>query len=128
MSCPSKPKLLRFFIRKFPRAILALAEVSRAGDEKHDGTVRSYCDIENGHQEYTEAMVRHIFDEVLHGPVDPEDGALHAAKIAWGALARLEIQLEKCYGAPDDYQYTGGPIGEPKKSAYDMSGIGQAKK
>jgi len=119
MSNPNKVKLLRCFLRKFPRAILAIAEVCRAGDAKHNGTVRSYLGIENGHQEYSEAMVRHIFDEILEGPIDPEDGGLHAAKIACGAMFRLEIQLEKEHGEPVDYQYEGGPIGGVQKSICD---------
>ena len=118
MSDPNKTKFLRYFFRKFPRAIQAVAEVSRAGDAKHDGKVRSYVSTENGHQEFSEGMMRHIFDEIIEGPVDPEDKGLHAAKIAWGALARLEIQLEQIYGQPFDYQYEGGPIGEVIKSMY----------
>lgn len=118
MSNPTKIKLLRYFFRKFPRAIEAIAEVARAGDAKHNGTVRSYTSVENGHQEYSEAMVRHIFDEIIEGPIDPEDKGLHAAKIAWGALARLEIQLERIHGAPADYQYSGGSIGKVQKSMY----------
>ncbi len=123
MSDPSKIKLLRYFFRKFPRAIEAVARVSEAGDAKHNGTVRSYLSVENGHQEYSESMMRHIFDEIIEGPIELEDGSLHAAKIAWGALARLEIHLEKAKGTVEDYQYTGGPIGKPQKSMYEETGV-----
>ena len=123
MSDPNKTKFLRYFFRKFPRAIQAVAEVSKLGDAKHNNaTVRSYSGMENGHQEYSEAMIRHVFDEIMTGPIDPEDGKLHAARIAWAALARLEIQLEKEHGEPVDYQYEGGPIGEAIKSMYDSGG------
>jgi len=63
-------------------------------------------------------MVRHIFDEIIEGKVDPEDDRLHAARIAWGALSRLEIMLEHELGQPVDYQYEGGIIGEPKETLY----------
>lgn len=119
MSNPKKMKFLRYFFRKFPRAIQAVAEISEVGDAKHKGTVRSYLSIENGHQEFSEAMMRHIFDEILKGPIDSECNVLHAARIAWGALARLEIQLEKEHGEPVDYQYEGGPIGDVQKSIYE---------
>jgi len=128
MSQPSKAKLLRYFFRKFPRAVKAVAEVARAGDEKHNGTVRSYLGIDNGHQEYSEAMTRHMFDEIIEGEVDPEDGGLHAAKIAWNALARLEIQLEHQHGQPVDYRYKGGIIGEAKKSVYESTKTFDAQK
>lgn len=118
MSDPNKTKFLRYFFRKFPRAIQAVAAISKAGDEKHNGSVRSYLSIENGHQEFSEAMVRHIFDEIIEGPVDPEGGVLHAARIAWAALARLEIHLEAIVGEPYDFQYGLGPIGKPIKSMY----------
>lgn len=120
MSDPNKIKYLRYFFRKFPRAIKAVAEVCEKGDAKHNGTVRSYTSIENGHQEYSEAMVRHVFGEIIEGPLDPEDGLLHAARIAWGALARLEIQLEHELGVPFDYQYRGGPIGGSAKPIYNL--------
>jgi len=119
MSDPNKTKFLRYFFRKFPLAIEAVAEVSRAGDAKHSGTVRSYLSVENGHQEFSEAMVRHILDEVTEGQYDSEDNVRHSARIAWAALARLEIELEHYYGKPVDYQYEGGPIGEPIKSFYE---------
>ena len=119
MSDPKKTKFLRYFFRKFPRAIQAVAEVSKDGDAKHSGAVRSYLSVENGHQEFSEAMMRHIFDEIMTGPIDSEDGKLHAARIAWAALARLEIQLEEKHGLPTDYQYEAGPIGGVIKSIYD---------
>ena len=120
MSDPNKTKFLRYFFRKFPRAIEAVAEVSKDGDAKHNGLVRSYLSIENGHQEFSEAMMRHIHDEIIEGSLDLGDGkTLHAARIAWAALARLEIQLEEIYGEPYDYQYEGGPISKAIKSIYD---------
>ena len=119
MSNPKKTKYLRFFFRKFPLALKAVAEVAEEGDAKHNGTVNSFLSIENGHQEYSEAMVRHILAEIIEGPTDPDDGILHSAKIAWGALARLEIELQNRDGIIADFQYQGGPIGTPQKSVYE---------
>ena len=123
MSNPSKIKLLKYFLRKFPRAIEAIARVAEAGDIKHNGTVRSFLAVNNGYQEYSESMVRHLLDEIVEGPVDLEGGGLHAAKIAWGALSRLEIQLEGTQGEVVDYQHMGGPIGKPRKSIYEETSV-----
>lgn len=115
MSDPNKTKFLRYFLRKFPRAIEAVADVCKAGDEKHNGGVRTYMGVPNGHQEYSEAMVRHIMAEIKEGPVDSDDGRLHATRICWNALARLEIYLQEQSGeAVVDFEFKGEPQGIPK--------------
>ena len=79
----------------FPAALAAVAEVSRAGNDKH-------CPGEPLHHargksmDHADCLVRHLFDR---GSVDPEDGHRHSAKVAWRALALLQEELEAA-GAP----------------------------
>ena len=40
-----------------------------------------------------DALVRHLIDHSIN-PVD-EDGVLHLSKVAWRALAALQIYLDK---------------------------------
>ena len=35
----------------------------------------------------------HAPGEAIDGPIDPATGLMHAAQVAWNALARLELML-----------------------------------
>jgi hypothetical protein len=77
----------------FPRALLAVAEVSDFG-------ARKYCrggwvSVPDGEARYREALVRHILKEPIEGPADLDSGLLHLAHTAWNALAALELHLRK---------------------------------
>lgn len=75
----------------FPRA---LQEVARAGTY---GAVKyapgNWIKVENGIERYSDAMIRHYLDERRGELCDQESNALHAAHLAWNALARLELML-----------------------------------
>lgn len=91
-----KPPLYRGVLCKFPRALRAVAGVSAFGAKKYEVPVEAtgYADVEDGFNRYSDAVVRHLVDEIIDGPVNHEDGDLnHAAQVAWDALARLEIML-----------------------------------
>lgn len=75
----------------FPRACLAVAEVSEAGAKKY--AWKGWETVPDGYNRYSNAMVRHIVNETIEGKYDPE-GFLHAAQVAWNAMARLELQLK----------------------------------
>lgn len=78
----------------FPNACIAVAEVSHHGAKKY--TWKGWINVPNGKVRYTDAMVRHLIKESIGEEIDPDFGLLHAAHLAWGALARLElILLEK---------------------------------
>lgn len=85
-------------LRLFPRALHVLAQVSRAGAKKYGVKIDSmaYLEVPDAYETYTDALVRHLVDEKLEGPVNHKDGGLlHPAQAAWSALARLEIFLEQ---------------------------------
>lgn len=74
----------------FPRACLAVATVSHGGATKY--AWKGWESIPDGVNRYSNAMARHIVNESIEGPFDP-DGFLHKAQIAWNALAALELYL-----------------------------------
>lgn len=91
----SKPNPYRGVLYRFPRAILAVAEISEHGTMKHEVPLDdvSYRDLPDGAMLYREAGCRHMLKEAIEGPIDPDFNKLHAAHEAWDALARLEIIL-----------------------------------
>jgi len=86
-----KPPVVRGVLQYFPRALEAVAEISAAGAEKY--TWNGWQSVPDGVVRYGDAMGRHILGEATDGPIDPESGLLHAAQVAWNALARLELML-----------------------------------
>lgn len=81
----------------FPRALVAVGDISRYGAEKYQ---LSYDDVnwfrvEGGFGRYSDALARHLLGEFIDGANDPESGKLHAAMVAWNALARLELLMTK---------------------------------
>jgi hypothetical protein len=75
----------------FSHALLAVAEVTTYGAKKYSpGGWRS---VPDGAARYTDAMLRHLLAELGGEPVDADSGLQHAAQVAWGALARLELLL-----------------------------------
>jgi hypothetical protein len=74
----------------FPRAIIEVAAVSAYGARKY--MWNGWESVPDGAQRYTEALGRHLIAERL-GAVDADSGLLHAAQVAWNALARLELLL-----------------------------------
>ena len=119
----SKPKVFLNSVGRFPRALQALAEVSRIGCAKRnlpDGDM-NFLDNPNTMSDMVrEAEYRHSLRErineirdpasgMLIGPAynpDPADGhMLEAAYSAWNALARLECLLA-----------AGFPLVDPKET------------
>ncbi len=82
-----RPSLI---IGGMPRAMLAVARVGTYGAEKY--TEDGWRDVPDGIKRYTDAMDRHRLQEAV-APCDDESGLLHAAHLAWNALARLELML-----------------------------------
>ncbi|MDE2020092.1 MAG: hypothetical protein KGJ13_07140 [Patescibacteria group bacterium] len=76
-------------LRYFPDALLAVAEVSRIGNEQHNPGQPLGWDRSKSSDEL-DALTRHLLDA---GAFD-RDGVRHSAKIAWRALANLQKELE----------------------------------
>lgn len=77
----------------FPRAINAVAEISTFGATKY--AWKGWETVPDGFNRYSDAMVRHLIKEGTGETIDPDSGLLHAAHVAWGALARLELLLKE---------------------------------
>jgi len=84
-----KAPMLRGLLDYFPRATLAVANVSAFGASKY--AWKGWESVPNGAERYSDALGRHIVKEAIEGPIDRESGLRHAAHAAWCALARLEL-------------------------------------
>ena len=73
----------------FPDALAAIAEVSRMGNEQH-GLGPPLRWVRGTSSDHMDALLRHALD---HGKVDT-DGGRHSAKMAWRALAQLQLEME----------------------------------
>ena len=80
------------FIKYFPRAICAVAELSRIGNDQHNPGKAIHWDRSKSCDE-KDSMMRHMIDDAMDIPVDT-DNVLHATKMAWRAMANLEKALE----------------------------------
>jgi dATP/dGTP diphosphohydrolase len=73
----------------FPRAVAAVAELSRIGNEQHNPGQPMHW-AKDKSTDHADCIVRHLIER---GTIDT-DGVRHATKVAWRALALLEIELE----------------------------------
>lgn len=79
----------------FPAALVAVAEVSRVGNDKHNPG-QPLHHARGKSMDHADAIMRHLIDR---GEIDPDTGLLHSAELAWRALANLQEELEAA-GAP----------------------------
>ena len=87
--------LARGVLDYFPAALAAVAELSEAGNRKHNpGEPLHHARGKS--TDHADCILRHLIDR---GKVDPEDGIRHSVKTAWRALALLQEELE-AEGAP----------------------------
>jgi hypothetical protein len=91
-----KPPVIRGMLAYFPRACLAVAEVSEVGAKKY--TWNGWEDVPDGIIRYTDALGRHLVKEQIEGLYDRDDNLLHIAHTAWNALAVLELRLRELEG------------------------------
>lgn len=73
----------------FPDALLAVAELSRIGNEQHNPGEPLHWAKEKSTDE-ADALLRHLIDR---GKLDA-DGVRHSTKVAWRALALLQREIE----------------------------------
>jgi hypothetical protein len=78
-------------INYFPRALMAIADVSTFGAKKYawDG----WADVDDGFARYKNAQHRHGLYAAAGEEVDPDSQLLHLAHEAWNAVATLELYL-----------------------------------
>lgn len=77
-------------LKYFPQALLAVARLSQIGNDKHNPGEPLHWSREKSN-DHLDCIARHLIDA---GTVDGEDGLLHDVKLAWRALANLELALE----------------------------------
>lgn len=86
-------------ILMFGKALTEVARVGTAGAKKY--TRGGWQTVPDGVNRYTAAMLRHLAKEHYETlDTDKElckfdDGIMHAAQVAWNALARLELMLRE---------------------------------
>lgn len=86
-----KAPIRRGLLEYFPRACIAVANVSAFGASKY--MWNGWEAVNDGATRYGDAGARHVVKAVIEGPLDTDSGLLHAAHEAWNALARLELIL-----------------------------------
>jgi hypothetical protein len=74
----------------FPDAIAAVARVSKAGNDQHNPGQPLHWDRSKS-KDHADCIARHLLE---HGTTDPKDGMSHTAKLAWRALALLQLEEE----------------------------------
>lgn len=74
----------------FANALEAVSQVGTDGAIKYSDN--GWKEVPDGIARYSDAMGRHLLKEAQGEKVDPS-GSLHAAHVAWNALARLELML-----------------------------------
>jgi hypothetical protein len=77
------------FCDYFPDAMVAVAQLSKIGNDQHNpGQVLHWEKSKS--TDHADCIMRHLIER---GTLDV-DGVLHSAKVAWRAMALLQIELE----------------------------------
>jgi len=91
----------RGVIDYFPLAIIAIAEVSRVGNDQHNpGQPLHWARSKS--TDHADCILRHLIDR---GKWD-KDSLRHSAKLAWRALALLQEELENDRSDPGSTKLT----------------------
>ena len=77
-------------MKYFPDALAEVAFCSYMGNEQHHSDKPLHWDRDKSN-DHLDALMRHLKDA---GNLD-DDGVLHSAKVAWRALANLQLELER---------------------------------
>lgn len=85
-----KPGIYQGLIKRFPRALWGVAEISTFGKDKY-GTWDGWENVEDALNRYRDAEGRHLLKEAMGEEIDPDSKLLHLKHKAWGALATLEL-------------------------------------
>lgn len=74
----------------FPDALAAVSECSFVGNQQHNPGETLHWAREKS-TDHADCIVRHMKDR---GTID-SDGVRHSTKVAWRALAQLQLEIEK---------------------------------
>lgn len=79
-------------IKYFPDAIKHVALVSKAGNDQHNPGEPMHW-ARGKSMDQLDALTRHLTDHAS-GEILDDDGQYHLAKVAWRALAELQLLIE----------------------------------
>ena len=82
--------LARGVLDYFPDALLAVADLSQKGNDKHNPGEDLHW-ARGKSMDHADCILRHLIER---GSIDT-DGISHSVKVAWRALALLQEELEK---------------------------------
>lgn len=77
-------------VKYFPLALAEVSRVSKAGNDQHNPGQPLHWAKEKS-TDHHDCIMRHLMES---GAID-SDGQRHSAKLAWRALAALEMELEQ---------------------------------
>lgn len=77
-------------VNYFPDALVAVARVSKSGNDQHNPGQPLHWSRGKS-DDHHDTLLRHLIDS---GTVDT-DGHRHSAKVAWRALAILQLEIEE---------------------------------
>ena len=95
-------------LKYFPDAIAAVAQLSKIGNDQHNPGEPLHWAREKS-ADHHDCLIRHAMDA---GTIDT-DGVRHSAKVAWRALAALQLELEAAQGAQDKPDDDGWIVADP---------------
>lgn len=84
----------------FPLALAEVARLSRHGNDKHNPGQPLHWSRSKS-SDHLDCIARHLLE---CGQVD-DDGFLHDVKVAWRALANLQLKMEECGGDRGEDMY-----------------------
>jgi hypothetical protein len=73
----------------FGRALTEVAKIGTYGAKKYSDN--GWMEVVNGESRYDDALLRHWLKEKTGETCDSDSELLHAAHVAWNALARLDL-------------------------------------
>lgn len=77
-------------VKYFPLALAEIARLSKTGNDKHNPGQPLHWSRGKSN-DHADCVMRHLMEV---GTIDPDDGHRHATKLAWRALALLQLELE----------------------------------
>lgn len=95
-------------LKYFPDALAYVAQVSKAGNDQHNPGQPLHW-AKDKSTDHADCIARHLLEA---GTVDA-DGLLHSGKLAWRALALLQIELEKLTAPPVEPTKVGSEVVSP---------------
>ena len=84
---------LSLVLFSFSRALQEVGKVGTYGANKY--TPNGWITVDNGVERYSDALLRHLMQEASGEYKDKDTQLLHAAHVAWNALARLDLILRE---------------------------------